>query len=122
MLAGDDLDQQFAADLAGGVIGLAQLFDLLGLERRRVVRMVKAQHLDAVIDRPFDEPAADILAELEAQRPAAGQLDRTGNPEIADLSGIEQRVAAILVVEQHAVAVATPGHAHRGLHGQTLER
>ena len=29
VLAGDDLDQQFAADLAGGVIGLPQLVDLL---------------------------------------------------------------------------------------------
>ena len=112
-LGGDDLDQELASDLAGGLEGRDQLGGLRGLERRVVVRMIKAQHLDAVIHRPFDQPAADILAELELQRTRTGQFDRPRHPQVLSGAGGEQRIAAIFVVEQHPEAGASGGDASR---------
>ena len=55
MLAGNDFDQQVTPHLARRVIGCAQCLDLLALEVRIVVGMIKAQHLDAMVDRPLDQ-------------------------------------------------------------------
>ena len=63
VLAGDDLDQQFAADLARRLDrACAASADLLGLQLGRIVGMIEAQALDAVVDRPFDQLRADVLA------------------------------------------------------------
>ncbi len=69
MLAGDDLDQDLAPDLARRLEGRTQLCDLSGLEFGRIVGMVEGKHLDAVVDRPVDEAAAEVLAEFEGKRP-----------------------------------------------------
>src|SRR5690606_8388759 len=80
VLARDDLDKQFTADLARGVEQRAQFLLLLLLERLRIVGVVKAQALDTVVDRPFHKLRADVLAELEAERARAGQFDRAAEP------------------------------------------
>src|SRR5690606_19800608 len=69
VLAGDDFYQQLAPHLARGIEQRAQLLLLLLLQRRRVLRMIEAQAFYAVVDRPFSQLRADVLAELEAQRP-----------------------------------------------------
>ncbi len=67
---------------------------LLGLQLGRIVGMIEAQALDAVVDRPFDELRADVLAELEAQRARARQLDRPAEPGKRMAREFEHRLAA----------------------------
>jgi hypothetical protein len=56
MLAGDDLDQQLAAHLAGGLIERGgSLASCCCLQFGRIIRVVEGQALDAVIDRPVDK-------------------------------------------------------------------
>ena len=57
VLAGDDLDQQLAADAPRGVVEAQQVALLSLLQLRRIVGMVEAQAFDGVPDRPFDELA-----------------------------------------------------------------
>ena len=52
VLRGDDFDQQFAADLAGGLEQRAQLLLLLFLQRCRIIGMIEAEALDAMFFRP----------------------------------------------------------------------
>ena len=115
------LNEDAWADAARGIERGPQLFDLLGLERRRVVRVIEAQHLYAVVDGPLHQPPADIGGELELERARTRQLDGLGDPEIPGRGNFEQRRAAILVVEQHAEAGPTVGHPARGLDRQNLE-
>ena len=58
--------------------------------------------------RPFGEAAADVLVELEAERARAGLFDRPADPEGLPCRG-EERLAAIGLVEKHAVAGAAVG-------------
>src|SRR5687767_7276260 len=55
-LAGDDFDEDLATDGARGLVGGGEPAHLLGLEYRGVVRMIKAENLGDVVDRPFDQP------------------------------------------------------------------
>ncbi|EEF24015.1 conserved hypothetical protein, partial [Ricinus communis] len=121
VLAGDDLDQQLAADLARGLEQRAQLLLLLRLQFRRIIRVIEAQALDAMVERPFDQLRADILAEFEAQRLGARQFDRAADPGEILGRGIEEGIAAEALVDQHAVAAAVVGNAGGGLDGQPLE-
>ena len=75
-----------------------------------------------MIHRPFDQPAAEVLTELELKRARTGQFDRLGHPQVLSGAGGEQRVAAIFVVEQHPEAGASVGDATRGADRQHLER
>ena len=56
VLAGDDLDQQLAADLARGLVQRAQLLAPARPSAPAASSgMIEAQALDAVVDRPFDQ-------------------------------------------------------------------
>ena len=82
VLAGDDLDQQFAARPARRLVERAQLVaPARPSARLRIVRMIEAQAFDAMVDRPFGQPPADILGELETQRTRARLLQRPRDPE-----------------------------------------
>ena len=98
-----------------------QLCLLLGLQRRRIVGMVEAQALDAVLDRPLDQLRADVLREFEPQRARARQFDRPAEPGEAMPGEFEHRLAAVFLVEQHAVAGAAVGDPRRRLDRQHLE-
>ena len=78
-----------------------------------VVWMIEAQDLDAVIDRPLDQPAANILTELELKRARTGQLDRPGHPQVLPAPRRTARRGHI-VVEQHSEARLSVGDAPRG--------
>ena len=79
------------------------------LQRRRVVRMVEGQALDAVLARPFAQHPAEIGAVVEAQRNGAGPLDRPADPQA--LAGrLGQRVGAVAAVEQQAEIGALAAH------------
>ena len=120
MLAGDDLDQQFAADLARRVIERAQFLRLLGFQIRRVIGMIEGKALDRVVDRPFDEPAPTSWLNSKRKRPRARLLHRPADPETV-LGRIEHRLAAIGVVEQHAEARRALGDLGGRRDGQPLE-
>ena len=120
VLAGDDFDQQFAADAAGCVVEAKQLALLALLQLLRVIRVVEAQALDGVPDRPFDELRAEASAVLEIERARARQLDRPADPERM-VGGAKQSLAAIGAVDQHAEAGPAIRHPGGGLHGQDLE-
>src|SRR5690606_9261411 len=105
-LAGDDLDEEFAADLSRGVEQGAQFSLLFLLQRRLVVGMVEAQAFDAVPDRPFYKLGSDILGESEAQRSRYRQLDGPSEPGKGMTGELEHRLAAVLLVQQHAIAAA----------------
>ena len=75
-----------------------------------------------MIHRPLDQPAAEILTELELKRARTRQFDRPGHPQVLPGAGGEQRVAAIFVVQQHPEAGASVGDASGGADRQHLER
>ena len=121
VLAGDDLEQELAPERARGVVEPQKLTLLPGLELRRVVGMIEAEALDRVRDRPFLQLGAERSAGFEIERPGAGLLDRPPDPEVV-IDRPEQRLTAVLAVEQHAEAWPAGGDLGRGLDGEQLER
>src|SRR5277367_6766057 len=82
------------------------------LHLRRIVRVIEAQALDRMCDRPFHELGPERAAELELERARAWLLDRPANPE-AVINRAKQRLAPIFAVEEHAIT----GSARRDLGG-----
>src|ERR1700722_4601005 len=120
VLARDDLDQQFALEPARGVIEAQELALLARLHLRRIVRVIEAEALDRMRDRPLHEFGAERAAGLELERVRAWLLDRPANPE-AVIDGAEQRLAPVLAVEQHAIPGAARRDFGRGFDSQQLE-
>ena len=107
VLARDDLDQEFALERPRGVVEAQELALLPRLHFRRIVGVIEAQALDGVGDRPFLKLDPERAAELEFERTRTRLLDRPADPEVM-IEGAEQRLAAVLAVEQHAVARIGP--------------
>jgi len=89
--------------------------------RRVVIGMAEAQHLDHMLQRPFDQAAA-ILAQfgLQRQRAGTGPLGWTADPK-AGSGGAPKRAAARAAVAQDAVAGLAGGNLERRVKAQLLE-
>ena len=80
VLAGDDFQQPFAAQAAGGVLQLEHAIFLLGLHLRAIIHAIKAQAFDDMIDGPFDELGANVATAFELKRAGTGKLHRAADP------------------------------------------
>ena len=120
VLAGDDLDQEFAPERSRRIMQAQKLPLLPRLHFGRIVGVIEAEALDRMCDRPFLELGAERAAEFEIERARARLLDRSSDPEVV-IEGAKERLAAILSVEQHAVARAAGGDLRRRLDRQQLE-
>ena len=92
MLAGDDLDEQLAAEAAGGVVEAAERPPLLRLQRRVVVGMVEGEALDRVRHRPFDRGASRCLRRLRSGA-GASPAPRRGGRSTADAFDASKRAS-----------------------------
>src|SRR4051812_25398493 len=120
VLAGDDLDEKLPTEAARCGVETRELALLLRLERLGIIRVVEAQALDRVGNRPFDEARAKVGATLELQRPRARHLDGPADPEWLVRSA-EQRLPPIDPVDEHSKARTARGDTRRGVDGEALE-
>jgi len=116
----DDLDQEFPAERAGGVIKPQKLAFLPRLHFRRIVWMVEAQAFDRVGDGPFLKLGSQRAAEFEIERARSRLLDRPRDPEVV-VQGAEQGLAPVFSVEEHAIAGSARGDPGRRLDREQLE-
>src|SRR5262249_50752461 len=89
-------------------------------ERRIVIGVKEGEAFDGMGHRPFRQAAADVLVELETERPRCRQLDRTADPE-RQLCRREQGGAPRGLVEEDAIAAAAPGNLRPRLAREILE-
>ncbi len=121
VLAGDDFDQQLAPHFACRIVDGAERVLLLPLQLGRVVRVIEAQALDAMVDRPFDQARSDVLREFEAERSRARFFQRFRDPHLV-MGRSEERVAPVFVVNEDTEARRASRHARRRFHGKKFER